>query len=89
MVALKKTSESNPHLERKGSVFTIRCEEKRLLDLPAVHHVPQPDGTVPGGAGQDGLNRTEAQAADGTFVSPEDLDSGRMSTLDVVLQPSD
>lgn len=56
--------------------LTVRRELKRLLDLPAVQHVPQPDGSVPRGAGQDGLNRAEAQAADGTLVSAQDLLGG-------------
>lgn len=53
--------------------LTIRGEAECLFDLPAVHHVPQPDGSVPGRAGQDRLDRTETQAADRTLVAPQNL----------------
>ena len=56
-----------------GGVFTIRSEVEGLFDLPAVHHVPQPDSSVPGGAGQNRLDRTEAQAANWTLVAPQNL----------------
>ena len=43
---------------------TVGGEWQRLLGLPAVNHVPDADRLVPGSAGQDGLDRTETQAAD-------------------------
>lgn len=52
---------------------TIRSEVEGLLDLPAVPHVPQPDSSVPGRAGQYRLDRTEAQAADWTLMAPQNL----------------
>lgn len=54
-------------------MITVGSEGKRFFDLPAVHHVPQPDGAIPRGAGQDRLDRTEAQAADRTLVAPQNL----------------
>lgn len=33
--------------------LTVGREPQYLLGLPAVQHVPQPDGAVPGRAGQD------------------------------------
>lgn len=56
-----------------GGVFTVRSEVEGLFDLPAVHHVPQPDSSVPGCAGQNRLDRTEAQAANRTLVAPQNL----------------
>lgn len=61
------------HWLSQGSVFTIRGEGKCFFDLPAVQHVPQPDSAIPRGAGQDGLDWTETQAADRTLVAPKDL----------------
>ncbi len=57
----------------QGSVFTVRGEGKCFFDLPAVQHVPQPNGAIPRGAGQDGLDWTETQAADWTLVATKDL----------------
>lgn len=62
-----------PLHERMTAIFTIRGEVKRFFDLPAVQHVPQADGAIPRGAGEDGLNWTETQAADWTLVTPKDL----------------
>lgn len=56
-----------------GGPCTIRSEVEGLLDLPAVRHVPQPDSSVPGCAGQNRLDRTEAQAAHRTLVAPQNL----------------
>lgn len=54
-------------------MFTVRSKVEGLFDLPAVHHVPQPDGFVPGCAGQNRLDWTETQAADWTLMPPQNL----------------
>lgn len=64
-------------------MFTIRVEGKCFFDLPAVQHVPQPDGAIPRGAGQDGLDRTETQAADRTLMTPKDLVNPRQEADEV------
>lgn len=70
------------HQPSGGSVqlrvgLTISREQQRLLCSPAVHHVPQPDGPVPGRTGQNRLHRAEAQAADRPLVAPQDLQGQR------------
>lgn len=62
-----------PLHDQMTALFTIRGEVKRFFDLPAVQHVPQADGAIPRGAGEDRLNWTERQAADWTLVTPKDL----------------
>ena len=59
-----------------GVQCTVCGEGQCLLGLPAVNHVPDTDRLVPGGTGQDGLDRTETQAANRPRMARQHLTTG-------------